>query len=256
MPRRIIPITARLLSGAPPDELPARKLISIAGGENPILRITVVEYEPDADGNDVLVDITEGVVRVDLKEDSLDESATIAHEAEPEGLQGGDGFEASEADVPFTSTETKANQGKLFVFDSLFEDSDGGRHQLLLPYRFEIRRSIGDLDAPVTLTEEQDPTRQGPAGVSGVSGMQTAEAEFNGAQSLDGEYPYVDITWPVAYASNAAYRVTYGIEIASGGLIPVIAYVKTGAGASLRVYASAQFTGTVVLTAIPPQGEA
>lgn len=79
--------------------------------------------------------------------------------------------------------------------------------------------------------------------------VQNATATFNGAQSLDGDYPYVDITWPVAYDLAADYVVLDGVL----ATLPVTCWLKSGSqtASGVRVLAIDQFTGSVVLTAVP-----
>jgi hypothetical protein len=72
-------------------------------------------------------------------------------------------------------------------------------------------------------------------------------ATFNGAQPLDGDFPYVDITWPTAYASASAYRIAFGANLTDGnGALSI--FFKNKAGSGVRVCATDQFTGTVELT--------
>lgn len=79
--------------------------------------------------------------------------------------------------------------------------------------------------------------------------VQTATATFNGAQPLSGGLPYVDVTWTTAYSSASAYRISEGVNITdSDGPISVIHGSKTASG--VRVFASAQFSGTVELIAV------
>lgn len=77
--------------------------------------------------------------------------------------------------------------------------------------------------------------------------FQTAFATFNSAQPLDGDYPYIDVTWSVPYASSSSYRVFKG-EITSGAA--VIVNFKSKAAGTIRVIASDQWTGTVELVAV------
>lgn len=78
--------------------------------------------------------------------------------------------------------------------------------------------------------------------------IQTTTATFNGAQSLDGVLPFVDVTWPVSYSSSGSYRVSLGVNITDGGGVIVISF-KSKTASGLRVLASDQFTGTVELVA-------
>jgi hypothetical protein len=79
--------------------------------------------------------------------------------------------------------------------------------------------------------------------------VQTAQAEFDGTQSLDGDFPYVDVTWDEAYAAAADYLVLLGMS-ADG---PVHCWIKDGTKTTTgcRVLAVDHFTGTVALTAVP-----
>lgn len=78
--------------------------------------------------------------------------------------------------------------------------------------------------------------------------IQTATATFNGAQPLDGDQPYVDLTWPTAYASASVYRLGDGPNVTDGnGGVSVNFKNKTGSG--VRVIVSDQFVGTVEVTA-------
>ena len=78
--------------------------------------------------------------------------------------------------------------------------------------------------------------------------IQSAQATFNGAQPLDGDTPYVDITWTSAYTTTTAYRVAHGVNVTdSGGPIAVNFKTKTTTG--IRVLVSDQFTGTVEIVA-------
>lgn len=76
--------------------------------------------------------------------------------------------------------------------------------------------------------------------------IQTATAAFTGAQSLDGDLPYVDVTWPTAYVSATVYRVVCG-PVVTDALGTIAINLKNKAGATVRVTASGQFTGTVEL---------
>lgn len=78
---------------------------------------------------------------------------------------------------------------------------------------------------------------------------QTATATFNGAQPLDGDLPFIDITWGTAYASAAAYQIAKG-EVVTDGSGPIVANFKTKTATGVRVTVSDQFTGTVELTAV------
>ena len=83
---------------------------------------------------------------------------------------------------------------------------------------------------------------------SSAASVQVGAATFNGANSLDGDYPYADVTWVTPYASAAAYRIAIaGIVNDGGGMISVNLKSKTASG--VRVYVSAQFTGVVELHA-------
>ena len=76
--------------------------------------------------------------------------------------------------------------------------------------------------------------------------IQTQTATFTGAQPLDGDLPYIDVTWPTAYASASAYRVVCGAVVADA-LGTIAINLKSKAGATVRVTASDQFTGSVEL---------
>jgi hypothetical protein len=76
--------------------------------------------------------------------------------------------------------------------------------------------------------------------------LQTATATFNGAQSLDGDLPYIDVTWPTAYSSSSVYRVALGVNTSDG---PLAIMFKSKTASGVRVLASDQFSGTVELVA-------
>lgn len=80
---------------------------------------------------------------------------------------------------------------------------------------------------------------------------QATAATFNGAQSLDGINPYVDITWPVAWTSAAAYRITGLTPIITSSAGLITANVKNKTASGCRVLVSDQFTGTVELVSLP-----
>ena len=82
-----------------------------------------------------------------------------------------------------------------------------------------------------------------------MAGVQTATATFNGAQPLSGDYPYVDITWSVAFASAGVYRIALGLCAPSSGMVGVMFDLKAGAG--VRVLVTDQFTGTIELIGYP-----
>lgn len=73
---------------------------------------------------------------------------------------------------------------------------------------------------------------------------QTTTAAFNGAQPLDGDFPYVDITFATAYDDEDRYAEVGGVAVDSGG---VAVWVKESSrtGTGLRLLAADQFTGTV-----------
>ncbi len=79
--------------------------------------------------------------------------------------------------------------------------------------------------------------------------IQNQTATFNGAQSLDGDYPYVDITWTTAFSSAGAYIIVDG----PSAVLPVVCWVKSGSktASGCRVLAADQFTGDFVLIAVP-----
>ena len=78
--------------------------------------------------------------------------------------------------------------------------------------------------------------------------IQSRTANFTGAEPLDGELPFIDITWPTAYAAPEAYRIAHGVTINDGGG-PVVVNVKNKTSTGVRVIASGQFVGTVEVTA-------
>lgn len=80
---------------------------------------------------------------------------------------------------------------------------------------------------------------------------QTTIAEFTGADPVDGDgNPYIDITFPTAYASAAAWASVGGVNITSGGGVAAWIDETTRAGAGCRVVASGQFVGTVPVVTV------
>ncbi len=79
--------------------------------------------------------------------------------------------------------------------------------------------------------------------------VQSVVAEFDETQSLDGDYPYVDVTWDEAFDAADDYLILSGVSAAA----PVICWVKDGTKTTTgcRVLAVDQFTGSVALTAVP-----
>lgn len=78
--------------------------------------------------------------------------------------------------------------------------------------------------------------------------IQSAQATFNAAQPLDGDLPYIDVTWTSAFTTTASYRVALGVNV-SDGAGPIAINFKTKTTTGIRVLASDQFTGTVELVA-------
>ena len=78
---------------------------------------------------------------------------------------------------------------------------------------------------------------------------QSVTATFTGAQSLDGDFPYVDITWTSAYASVGVYRIFAGTAITDANGV-IVVNLKNKSTTGVRVLASDQFTGSVELTAV------
>lgn len=77
---------------------------------------------------------------------------------------------------------------------------------------------------------------------------QSITATFTGAQPLDGDVPYIDVTWPSAYPSASVYRISAGAIVTDGnGTMTVCLKSKTATG--VRVFAADQFVGTVELLA-------
>ena len=76
-----------------------------------------------------------------------------------------------------------------------------------------------------------------------------ATATFTGGQPLDGDFPYVDVTWATPYSAVGAYRVFAGVGVTdSNGAIVINLKSKSTTG--VRVLASDQFTGSVELIAM------
>lgn len=77
---------------------------------------------------------------------------------------------------------------------------------------------------------------------------QTTIATFTGAEPLDGDFPYVDLTFGTAYASAAAYQAFPGVAV-SDGSGAIVAWIKASSvtASGLRVLVSEQFTGTVAV---------
>lgn len=78
---------------------------------------------------------------------------------------------------------------------------------------------------------------------------QTA-ATFNGAQPLDGDNPYVDVTLSAAYSSASAYGVQLSINLtdASSGIPTISIKASSKSTTGFRILASDQWSGTVEIT--------
>lgn len=81
-----------------------------------------------------------------------------------------------------------------------------------------------------------------------MAAIQSAVAAFNGAQPLDGDQYYVDLTWPT-FTTLGNVRFTFGVQVDdSAGAIVVTLKSVTLTGC--RVLASGQFTGKVYVLGV------
>lgn len=80
-----------------------------------------------------------------------------------------------------------------------------------------------------------------------MAANQQATATFTGAEPLDGDQSYVDLTWPTM-TTLANVRLTYGVQVDDGsGAVAITLKNHTLTG--VRVLASAPFTGKVYVAA-------
>lgn len=80
---------------------------------------------------------------------------------------------------------------------------------------------------------------------------QTTIAEFTGADPEDADgYPYIDITFAVAYADADSWAQVSGVNVESGGGASQWIDETTRTGTGCRVKASGQFVGTVPVVTI------
>lgn len=76
--------------------------------------------------------------------------------------------------------------------------------------------------------------------------LQITSATFNGAQPLDGDYPYVDVSG-LSYSGASAYGIRLSVTMTdvSSGLVTVVVKSSSKSGSGFRILASDQFSGTV-----------
>lgn len=80
---------------------------------------------------------------------------------------------------------------------------------------------------------------------------QATIATFTAAEPLDGDFPYVDITFGTAYASASVYAAVLGVEF-SDGYGPIEVWIKESSvtASGLRLLAADQFAGTVTVITV------
>lgn len=81
-----------------------------------------------------------------------------------------------------------------------------------------------------------------------MAGMQPAVAPFTGAEPLDGDLPYVDVTWPT-FGTLANVKFETGLQV-DDGAGPLFINLKNVTLTGCRVVASAQFVGKVYVLGV------
>lgn len=78
-----------------------------------------------------------------------------------------------------------------------------------------------------------------------MGALQITIATFTGAEPLDGDFPYVEITFAEPYDSADDYEVFYGANVDDENAVALRTPLAHRTATGLRVYAPDQFTGTV-----------
>lgn len=81
-----------------------------------------------------------------------------------------------------------------------------------------------------------------------MAAIRQATATFTGAEPLDGDQPYVDVTW-AAMGTLGNVRIMIGTQVDDGGGT-IAPNFKSLTLTGCRVLAPAQFVGKVYVTAV------